>query len=586
MSSGSAAASLPGTFGLDEYGLAESDTAAGPNKMTCFVCEEEELCTKEWRGAMLGQRCWNAVRAHRLQLKGNAKALKESADLVKSDPDQFRAQVKPYIPTDTTSRRIARDETQKQLVVQQTTDRSVESKREGKKTEFYSKRHFKSYRAFWDKVESDDASEEFDAMQDADPHFDSDGEAVQPLKARKYTREESGRDTSTGKVTQRVLEDEGGHNEPARSPSANLRQLMGLGDLPSGHLEKIPRGGSPLRSLAAKRDRMDDDSASVKTKAPRKDIKSKIEEGNEEALFLVAKEEISESCVNLLQRHTGAKSMAHKLEALVKKHSQNSDAPNCTQILADYATHVHEVMDIKGPALKDLKADGVDGLKDRLAAVTQALNDFEEQAKKKTTTFCVMDSTARKAQRTEYLAVRHQKGKVANALTAGGYHTKHAKVIGSLVCESSGTPLTAEETGVLFKIVNVNPAELIPSEVCAWAMTESKGLKVRSAIMDKCGLALDEKVKVLDKQMETTKWTGALTRLTSDLTTVDFQLPESSGELFMEGNHPSIVTLRRDACRRGPAAFNMSGAGCYVMALSEPIIFMVYKIEELLARGI
>eukprot|EP00959_Pyramimonas_sp_CCMP1952_P448585 9392798-Pyramimonas_sp.AAC.1 len=175
---------------------------------------------------------------------------------------------------------------------------------------------------------------------------------------------------------------------------------------------------------------------------------------------------------------------------------------------------------------------------------------------------------------------------VANALTAGGYHTKHAKVIGSLVYESSGTPLTAEETGVLFKIVNVNPAELIPSEVCAWAMTESKGLKVRSAIMDKCGLALDEKVKVLDKQMETTKWTGALTRLTSDLTTVDFQLPESSGELFMEGNHPSIVTLRRDACRRGPAAFNMSGAGCYVMALSEPIIFMVYKIEELLARGI
>eukprot|EP00959_Pyramimonas_sp_CCMP1952_P121838 2547136-Pyramimonas_sp.AAC.1 len=159
MSSGSAAASLPGTFGLDEYGLAESDTAAGPNKMTCFVCEEEELCTKEWRGVMLGQRCWNAVRAHRLQLKGNAKALKESADLVKSDPDQFRAQVKPYIPPDTTSRRIARDETQKQLVVQQTTDRSVESKREGKKTEFYSKRHFKSYRAFWDKVESDDASE-------------------------------------------------------------------------------------------------------------------------------------------------------------------------------------------------------------------------------------------------------------------------------------------------------------------------------------------------------------------------------------------------------------------------------------------
>eukprot|EP00959_Pyramimonas_sp_CCMP1952_P192322 4021388-Pyramimonas_sp.AAC.1 len=160
MSSGSAARGLsPSTFSLDEYGLAESDTAAGPNKMTCFLCEEEEFCTKEWRSIMLSSRCWNAVRAHRLQLKGNAKALKDSADLVRSDPDAWRAQVKPYIAKDTTSRKIARTETQKQLVVQQTTDRSIESKREGKKIEFYSKRHFKSYRAFWDKVESDDASE-------------------------------------------------------------------------------------------------------------------------------------------------------------------------------------------------------------------------------------------------------------------------------------------------------------------------------------------------------------------------------------------------------------------------------------------
>eukprot|EP00959_Pyramimonas_sp_CCMP1952_P031577 662358-Pyramimonas_sp.AAC.1 len=226
-------------------------------------------------------------------------------------------------------------------------------------------------------------------MQDADPHFDSDGEAVQPLKARKYTRDEVGRDKTVGKVTQSILEGEGGNAEPSRSPPiVNIRELMGLGDLPSGHLENVPRGGSPLRGLAAKRDRMDDDGASVKTKAPRKDIKSKIEDGNEEALFLVAKEEIAESCDKLLKKHSGAKSMSHKLQALVRKHSQNADAPDCSQITKDYATHVKEVEDIKGPNLKDLKADGVDALRSRVTAVATKLDELEELAKKKTTTFC------------------------------------------------------------------------------------------------------------------------------------------------------------------------------------------------------
>eukprot|EP00959_Pyramimonas_sp_CCMP1952_P136653 2859816-Pyramimonas_sp.AAC.1 len=46
----------------------------------CFLTQCQAVIVKEWRGVFLSEKGWNAVRAYRLQLKGNAKMLKESAD--------------------------------------------------------------------------------------------------------------------------------------------------------------------------------------------------------------------------------------------------------------------------------------------------------------------------------------------------------------------------------------------------------------------------------------------------------------------------------------------------------------------------
>ncbi|CAK0852950.1 unnamed protein product [Prorocentrum cordatum] len=556
---------------------------------TCYLCEQEEVITKEWRGVQLSADCWNAVRSHRLQLKGNAKALKDSASKVHGDPDAWRSDVMPYKSNgvaDSSTRGKARAETQAKLRLTQTEDMQVDKERTGRKNQMYSKRHYKSYRGFWDKVPSDDASEEFDMLQETSPHYDSDGEPCQRIKGHKYEMKETGRDRRTGIVTLSQDGDIGG-NSGATNPPLSDGRVVGLGDLPSGLVERTPRGRSPMEcaTWSGSKRKQPDDAASMRAARQRKDPKHHIEKDNAEALFLVAKEEIMQDCVAMAAKYSGPKSTAGKLRALKDKHRENSDAPDCTDVLKRFGEREQELLEIKG-ALKDMKLGDQEDVKSRVQVLQKEFQELEKLALQKITTFGLVECGVKKAARTQYLAVRHQKGKVCAALTAGGYPPKTAKAMANIIHENSATGITGETVGKLFNdMVNVNPAEMITNEVCVWSQPDRQHMVMRKAILDKCEEVLQDKTKSLDTQMATTRWTGALTRLNVDVSEIDHSLPPSAGALFHDGNTPNLVTLRRDACRRGPAAFSMTGVGGYVMTLGEPIIFMVYNVKHLLDNG-
>lgn len=179
-------------------------TEAADDDNVCFLClKAPSGRMEEWRSQMFHHRCTLAIRCHmRLAKKANGSAGTQKAiERYETNPRRWRDEVKPLIADfgntrSSAARKVAR------MKVQETA--TFREERTIKDMTLMTKRRYKSWIGFWEKVASSEASEDFDQKLDgaSTQNEDSDGEPRIAIPENEKVRKREGITRSTRTSTQ------------------------------------------------------------------------------------------------------------------------------------------------------------------------------------------------------------------------------------------------------------------------------------------------------------------------------------------------------------------------------------------------
>ena len=190
----------------------------------CPVCEEtaeETEGSKSYRGRRLHSQCFNALRCHARMLKTPAQKKAHSQKFT-TDLRGWAEPILPLVATPGSARDAGQRDIAKELIRQ--TDTFTENSQIADRM-WLTKRRYKTYVGFWDKVDSDDASIDFDEKlaEQATDREDEDGEPLLGVQDIQRDRQASGKRESNLKVTRAASSSARGQRSPARDGDGRRR---------------------------------------------------------------------------------------------------------------------------------------------------------------------------------------------------------------------------------------------------------------------------------------------------------------------------------------------------------------------------
>ena len=225
-------------------GRSHTGPALAAEGLDCPVCEEaveETEENKHYRGRRLHSQCFNALRCHARMLKTPAQKKAHSQKLT-MDPRGWAEPIVALVVPPGQARDVGQRDIAKELVRQ--TDTFTESSHI-KDRMWLTKRRYKTYVGFWDKVESDDASIDFDEKlaEQATDCEDEDGEPLLGVQDIRRDRQAAGKRQSDLKLTRPASSSARGHRSPIRDGDGKRRPRDSppAGDRDAGPVRKHSR---------------------------------------------------------------------------------------------------------------------------------------------------------------------------------------------------------------------------------------------------------------------------------------------------------------------------------------------------------
>lgn len=587
--------------------VASASAATVPMHRMCWLCTSStKALSFNINGLMFCGDCTPAVRAKHRCIKEEAgkEAVDDDKMMMKTDPDGWREETTPFLSKN--GRSVARQELRKK--VKKTHVHKTGKRHEDKSGQVsLTKQRFKKYVGWWDDIESQDASSDFDRILTEQGGTDSVWiDAADGKRRDDIDFSEHASATEEEMVSQP-------EDVPVAAASAARGRCQDKGDRQSRRRSRSKKGNRQESARAGRKSRRSsaggrehghagshDDSPRPK-RTPRPDTRARgatmiAPVGSNAAVgFLAKRETLKDRLIGLLK---SAQVNAEKFQASVssfnKKKHQPVDAEDLPfkhdDLVSDYKDLIHKTEELQKRS-KQCKEEALAALAAEAEQLEKTMAEIDTKIRQQLETVSFASQSLSKDARACYQNRRWRITRLSQSLVAGGFGAGLAKLIATALNRIYERP--QEEVG----LKNVDPAckvvlqvnkpvsELDKLAPALWTTVES--VPLLKEFFD--GIVNHNKTKateLFESLVENQKWKGVFgPMLGGELGDVfgEFgQLPA----LATPGGRPWLMAMKMGAKRCGPKQMAVPGYPCVVYSKDDSVCLLCTPLAGAVSRGI
>ena len=591
--------------------VANHSASKGAGDRVCHLCSQqlgESKPVKTLLGFVFHEgACFNAVRCHR-RLAGNTPTkLKELNEAMSQRPDTWREDVMPLRAEHGAQRSSA----SRHVLKQRLTTYSKQSERD--RLLVLNKTRFKSYKCFWDRCGSSEASSDFERL-----HCEQGGEEDSGSERKVAVTGNRTRDRERGTVDEATREfgprsscdrdkahqQQGrdrtrSHRSQSQGRSSRIRhggrhrRRSGHREQDTLHTHRRAEDESPTPSVRrGRRARSEDllsNCGSARSSVPLTSAAlakfdderspSRAQIGNDRASmrsqrvgqqqggskmsplqFMQGRAKLKESLTKAKEHTTQKGSVLLKLKAAKKKMSpaQLNSLDKDPKHVIDEIERVLTIVEQNINDLENAKVATWKAFAERCTNALEELSRVEEQAGEDLEAINFIQAEVNREQKTVANAARYVRMKLQNRLCGGGFKRELAKAAAHRLLGPDEPMSTNPSTFSASELILWMPvggtegqdSSTFPSEYMKW-VESFEGVEQKE---DALGASLGDHPK----------WKGCMTRIPCPT----FDCQGHLGEDLCDPNHPGaapwLVAMRLASWRHGPGSWPLPGFGCFV----------------------